>query len=93
MGIVGRNFIEKEELVSEMSIIGKIKSVRSLGHAVRMREDRVDERVYLGQSGRRPVSRQTYRWKNGVAKDQKEQTVHEWSELAQDRKKWRTLVS
>ncbi|CAG9112619.1 unnamed protein product [Plutella xylostella] len=87
---------EIENIVSEPNIIGEIKSsrLRWLGHVERMGEDRAVSKVYLGQpSGRRPVGRPRYHWKNEVAKDLKELEVSDWSELAQNREDWRTLMS
>lgn len=87
---------EIENIVSEPNIIGEIKSsrLRWLGHVERMGEDRAVRKAYLGQpSGRRPVGRPRYRWKDEVAKDLKELEVSDWSELAQNREDWRTLMS
>lgn len=55
---------------------------------------RVERAACPGQpTDRRPVDRPRYRWKNAVAKDLKQLNVPKSSELAQDRKKWRTWIS
>ncbi|XP_072946217.1 uncharacterized protein [Epargyreus clarus] len=87
---------ELEDLVAESNIIGEIKAHRLcwLGHVERMGEDRAVKRAYLAvPSGRRPVGRPKYRWKDEVEKDLCDLRVDDWRETAQDRPKWRLLLS
>ncbi|XP_075979935.1 uncharacterized protein LOC142979060 [Anticarsia gemmatalis] len=70
-----RKNAEIEELVANPNIIGEIKAhrLRWLGHVERMREDRSVKRAYLGRpTGRRPVGRPRYRWKDVVEADLRE---------------------
>ncbi|KAJ0179056.1 hypothetical protein K1T71_005831 [Dendrolimus kikuchii] len=87
---------EIEDLMAEPNIIGEIKShrLRWLGHVERMEEDRGVKKAYLGRPvGRRPVGRPKYRWKDRVEADLTALQAHNWQDTAQDRGKWRALVS
>ncbi|CAH2085918.1 unnamed protein product [Euphydryas editha] len=87
---------EITNLVSEPNIIGVTKShrLRWLGHVERMGEDRAVKRAYLGRPiGRRPVGRPRYRWKDMAEADLRQIKANNWREIAQDRAKWRNLVS
>lgn len=80
---------EIKELVSEVNVIGEIKSgwLRWLDYVERMGVDRAAEITYLEQTtGRRAIGRPRYCWRDGIAKDLKELIVPKWSKLAQNRK-------
>jgi hypothetical protein len=87
---------EIEEMVNEPNIIGETKAARLrwLGHITRMGEDRAVKRAYVGRpNGRRPVGRPRYRWRDEVEKDLRELRAPDWLETAQERERWRSLVS
>lgn len=87
---------EIADLVSEPNIIGATKShrLRWLGHVERMGEDRAVKRAYLGRpTGRRLVGRPRYRWRDVVEADLRQIQAHNWREIAQDRARWKHLVS
>jgi len=70
--------------------------MRWAGHVVRMGEERGAYRVLLGKpEGRRPLRRPRRRWMENIRMDL--QVVGcaymDWIGLAQDRDRWRTLVS
>ena len=61
-----------------------------------MGEDREVHRVLMGKAeGRRPLGRLRRRWVDNIRKDLQEVGCGymDWSGLAQDRDRWRTLVS
>lgn len=59
-----------------------------------MGEDRAAKRAYLGQpTGRRPVGRPRYRWRDMVEADLRVIHANNWQDTAQDRTEWRVLVS
>ena len=66
------------------------------GHVARMEEGRGVHKVLVGKpEGKRPLGRPRRRWKDNIKMD-----LHEvggscggWMELAQDRDRWRALVS
>ena len=69
---------------------------RWAGHVARMGEERVVYRVLLGKpEGRRPLARPRRRWENNIRMDFQEVGCGymDWIGLAQDRDRWRTLVS
>ena len=86
------------DLYSSPNIVRVIKSrrMRWAGHVVRMGEKRGVYRVLVGKpEGRRPLGRPRLRWVDNNRTD-----LHEvgcgymdWIRLAQDRDRWRTLVS
>ncbi|KAI5646743.1 hypothetical protein NE865_00998 [Phthorimaea operculella] len=91
-----RKNAEIEDLVAEPNIIGETKAhrLRWLGHIERMEEDRSAKKAYLGKPyGRRPVGRPRYRWSDVVQSDLRDLQAADWREAAQDRDKWRKLVS
>ena len=66
------------------------------GHVSRMGEERRVYRVLLGKSeGRRPLGRPRRRWVDNIRMDLQEvgYRYKDWIGLAQDRDRWRTLVS
>ena len=62
----------------------------------RMEEGRGVHKVFLGKSeGKRPLGRPRHRWEDNIKMDLEEVGGGggDWMELAQDRKRWRALVS
>ena len=63
---------------------------------VRMGDGRGVHRVLVGKSeGKRPLGRHRRRWEDNIKMDLQEvgRGCVDWMELAQDREKWRALVS
>jgi hypothetical protein len=89
---------ELNVLYCSPNIVRVIKSrrMRWAGHVARMGEERGVYRVLVGKpEGRRPLGRPRRRWVDNIRMD-----LHEvgcgytdWIGLAQDRDRWRTLVS
>ena len=66
------------------------------GHVARMGEGRGVYRVLVGKpEGRRPLGRPRRRWEDNIRMDLREVRCEcvDWMELAQDRDRWRALVS
>jgi hypothetical protein len=66
------------------------------GHVTRMGEDRGVHRVLVGKpQGKRPLGRPRRRWEDNIKMDVQEAGVGcgDWIESAQDRNRWRALVS
>ena len=74
-----------------------IKSrMRWVGHVARMGEDRGLYRVLVGKpEGRRPLGRPRRRWVDNIKMDIQDvgYGYMDWIGLAQDRDRWRRLVS
>jgi len=75
-----------------------IKSIRMrwAGHVARMGEERGVYRVLVGKpEGKRPLGRPRRRWVDNIRLDLQEVGCGymDWIGLAQDRDRWRTLVS
>jgi len=93
--------LQKEELndlYSSPNIVQVIKSrrMRWAGHVARMGEERWEYRVLLGKpEGRRPLGIPRRRWVDKIRMDLQEVGCGymDWFGLAQDRDRWRTLVS
>ena len=62
---------------------------------VRMGEGRDVHRVLVGKpEGKRSLGRPRYRWEDNIKMDLREVGgVRDWMELAQDRDRWRALVT
>jgi hypothetical protein len=80
------------------TVVRVIKSRRMIwtGHVARMGKERGVYRVLVGKpEGKRPMERPKRRWKDNIKIDL--QKVYcagmEWIGLAQDRDRWRALVS
>ena len=76
----------------------KIKSrrMRWEGHVARMEEGRGVHKVLVGSSeGKRPLGRPRRRWEDNIKMDLQEvgRGCGDWMGLAQDRDRWRALVS
>jgi len=74
----------------------KQSGMRWAGHVARMGEGRGVYRVLVGKpEGRRPLGRPRRRWEDNIRMDIREVGCEcvDWMELAQDRDRWRALVS
>ena len=85
-------------LYSSPNIVRVIKSrrMRWTGHVARMDEERGVYRVLVGKpEGRRPLGRPRHRWVYNIRMDLQDVGCGymDWIGLAQDRDRWRTLVS
>ena len=88
---------ELNDLYSSPNIVRVIKPrTRWAGHVARMGKERGVYRVLVGkQEGRRPLGRPRRRWADSIRPDLQEVgcVCMDWIGLAQDRDRWRTLVS
>jgi len=89
---------ELNDLYCSLNIVRVIKSrrIRWAGHVARMGGERGVNRVLLGKlEGRRPLARPRRRWVDNIRTDLQEVGCGymDWIGLAQDRDRWRTLVS
>ena len=85
-------------MYSSPNIVRVIKSrrMRWAGRVARMGEERGVYRVLVGKpEGRRPLGRPRRRWVDNIRIDLQEVGCGymDWIGLAQDRDRWRTLVS
>ena len=74
----------------------KSRKIRCAGHVARMGEGRGVHRVLVGKpEGKRPLGRPRCRLEDNIKMDLQEVggSCGDWMELAQDRERWRTLVS
>jgi hypothetical protein len=93
--------LHKEELCdlySSQNIIRVIKSrrMRWAGHVARMGEGRGVYRILVGRpEGRRPLGSPRHRWEDNIKMDLQEVGWGGmvWIDMAQDRDRWRALVS
>jgi len=89
---------ELNDLYSSPLIVRVIKSrrMRWAGHVARTGEERGVYRVLVGKpEGKRPLGRPRHRWVDNTRMDLQEVGCGymDWIGLAQDRDRWRTLVS
>jgi len=89
---------ELNDLYSSPNIVRVLKSRRMkwAGHLSHMGEERGLYRVLVGKpEGRRPLGRPRRRWVDNIKMDLQEVGCGymDWIRLAQDRDRWRTLVS
>ena len=89
---------ELNDLYSSLNIVRVIKSrrMRWAGHVARMGEERRAYRVLMGKpEGKRPLGRPRRRWVDNIGMNLQEVGCGyvDWIGLAQDRDRWRTLVS
>jgi len=89
---------ELSDLYSLPNIVRVVKSrrMRWAGHVSRIGEGRGVHRILVGKPERkRPLGRPRRRWENYIKMDLQEVGggCGDWMELAEDREKWRALVS
>ena len=89
---------ELSDLYSLPNIVRVVKSrrMRWTGHVARMGQGRGVHRILVGKpEGKRPVGRPRRRWEDNIKMDLQEVggSCEDWMELAQDRDRWRALVS
>ena len=89
---------ELNDLYSSLNILRVIKSrrMRWAGHVAGMGEERGVYRVLVGKpEGERPLGRPRRIWSDNIRMDLQEVGCGymDWIGLAQNRDKWRTLVS
>jgi hypothetical protein len=74
----------------------KLRRMRWAGHVARTGEERKLYKVLVGKAeGKRPLGRPRRRWEDGIRMDLRETGlgVLDWILLAQDRDRWRAVVS
>ena len=74
----------------------KSRRMRWAGHVARMEEGRGVHKILMGKlEGKRPLERPRRRWEDNIKMDLEEvgRGGGNWMELAQDRDRWRALVS
>ena len=89
---------ELNDLYSSPDTVRVINSrrMRWVGHVARMEEGRGVHKVLVGKpEGKRPLGRPRCRWEDNIKMDLEEvgRGCGDWMELAQDRDRWRALVS
>ena len=87
---------ELSDLYFLPNIVRVVKWRRWAGHVARMGEGRGMYRVLVGKpEGKRPLGRPRRRWEDNIKMDLQEVRggCEDWMELAQDRDRWRALVS
>ena len=89
---------ELNDLYSSPNIMRVIKSrrMRWAGHVARMGEERGVYRILVGKpEGKRPLERPRFRWVDNIGMYLQEVGCGyvDWIGLAQNRDRWRTLVS
>ena len=89
---------ELNDLYRSPNIVRVIKwrRMRWVGHVARMGEERGVYRLLVGKpEGRRPLARPRCRWVDNIRMDLQEVGCGymDWIGLAQDRDRWRTLLS
>ena len=89
---------ELNDLYSSPNIVRVIKSrrMRLVGNVARMGEERGAYRFLVGKpEEKRPLGRPRRRWVDNIMMDLQEVgcSYVDWIGLAQDRDRWRTLVS
>jgi hypothetical protein len=90
------NFATLKNLVVKSTLFCTEKSIRWASHVARMGEERGVHRVLVGKpEGKRPLGRPRRRWEDNIKIDLRKVGVGcgDWIELAQDRYRWRALVS
>jgi hypothetical protein len=89
---------ELHNLYLSLDIIRQVKSrrMRRAGHMARMEEERKVYNVLVGKpEGKRPVGRPRRKWEDGIRMDLRDISMGgvDWIRLAQDRDRWRAVVS
>ena len=91
----GENYIMKSLVICTPYRVVKSRRMRWAGHVARMGKGRGVHRVLVGKpEGKRPLGRPRRRWED-IKMDLQEVGggCEDWMELAQDRDRWRALVS
>jgi hypothetical protein len=96
-----RRKLHNEELSDLYSLPNTVRVVKSrrirwTGHVARMGEGRGMHRVLVRKhEGKRPMGRHRRRWEDNIKMDLQEVGggCGDWMELAQNRERWRALVS
>jgi hypothetical protein len=91
-------YVELTDMYSLPNIVQVVKSrrLRRAGHVRRMVVERGEHRVLVGKPEvKRPLGRPRRRWEDNMMMDLQEVGggCGDWLELAQDRDRWRALVS
>ena len=76
--------------------VTKSRRMRWAGHVARMEEGRGVHKVLMGKpEGKRPLRRPRRRWEDNIKIDLEEieRGCGDWMQLAQDKDRWRALVS
>jgi hypothetical protein len=76
--------------------LGKSRRMRWAGHVARKGEYRKMYKVLVGKpEGKRPLGRPRLRWEDGIRMHLRETGLGgvDWIRLAQDRDRWRAVVS
>ena len=89
---------ERYDLYCSPNIVRVIKSrrMRWVGNVARMEEGRGVHKILVGKpEGKGPLGRPTHRWEDNIKMDLQEvgRGCGDWMELAQNRDRWRALVS
>jgi hypothetical protein len=89
---------ELHNLYSSSDIIRQVKSrrMRRAGHVARMGEGTKVYKILVGKpEGKRPLGRLRRMWEDGIRMDLRETGLGgvDWIRLAQDRDRWRAVVS
>jgi hypothetical protein len=87
---------ELHNLYSSPDIIRQVKSrrMRWAGHVACMGEERKVYKVLVGKpEGKRPLGKPRRRWEDGIRMDLRDLRGVDWIRLAQDRDRWRAVVS
>ena len=72
-----------------------MRRLRWAGHVARMEKGRAVHKVLVGKpEGKRPLRRPRRRWEDNIKMDlEVGRGCGDWMELAEDRDRWRALVS
>ena len=83
--------------IRSMFTVIRTRRLRWIGHLRRMNNNRIPKQIFYGElkMGKRPRGRPKLRYKDVCRKSLKEFEIEEgrWEEAAENRKKWRRLVS
>jgi len=93
--------LHNEELIDLYSLPNIVRVIKSrrmkwVGHVALMGQGRGMHRVLVGKpETKRPLGRPRHRWEDNIKMDLQElgRGCGDWMELAQDRDRWRALVS
>ena len=90
------SFTVRSVLLTQYFAGDKIENNEIAGHVARMEEGKGVHKVLVGKpEGNRPLGRPRRRWEDNIKMDLQEVGMGcgDWMELAQDRDRWRALVS